>query len=69
MHVQLGIQREVAGDIGAQVGEVVDDLKGVVADEDLRSAADVLAHDVGLSQADGEVELGAGLSEAGDKSL
>ena len=68
-HVQLGIQKEVAGDVGAQVGEVVDDLKGVVADRDLRSAADVLAHDVSLLQAGGEAELGAGVSEAGDKPL
>ena len=68
-HVQLGIQREVADDIRAQVGEVVDNLKGVVADGDLRSAVDVLAHNVGLLEADGEAKLSAGVSEAGDKSL
>ena len=68
-HIQLGIQREVAGDVGAQVGEVFDNLKGVVADGDLRSAADVLANDVGLLQTDGEAELGAGVSEAGVKPL
>ena len=47
----------------------VHDLKGVVADGDLRSAADVLAHDVGLLQVNGEAELGAGVSKAGDKPL
>ena len=68
-HVQLGIQKEVAGDVGAQVGEVLDDPKGVVADGDLRSAADVLAHEIGLFQADGEAALSSGVSEAGDKPL
>ena len=68
-HVQLGIKKEVAGDVGAQVGEVVDDPKGVVADGDLRSAVEVLAHAVGLLQADSEAELSSGVSEAGDKPL
>ena len=68
-YFQLGIHREVARDVGAQVDEVVDNLKGVVADGDLRSAADVFAHDVGLLKADGEAEVGAGVSEAGDKPL
>ena len=56
----------VVRDIGAQVGEVFDVLKGVVTDGDLRSTADVLAHYVGLLQTNGEVVLGTGVSEAGE---
>ena len=68
MHIQLGIQREVARDIRAQVG-AVNNLKGVVTDGDLSSIADILTHDVGLLQANGEAELCASVHEAGYKPL
>lgn len=68
MYIQLGIQREVARDIGAQVSEV-NNLKGVVTDGDLSSTADILTHDVGLLQANDEAELCAGVHEAGYKPL
>ena len=61
--------REVAGDGGPEVGELVHHLKSVVADGDAGSAADVLTHDLGFLQADGETELTAGISKAVDETL
>ena len=54
---QLCIKGEVAGDGGSEVHELVNQLKGVVADGYLGSTADALAHNLGLFQADGEAKL------------
>lgn len=45
---QLIVQREVAGDGGANNGEVLHHLQGLVLNGDAVETADVLNHDVGL---------------------
>ncbi len=64
--VQLVVQREVAGDSGVKICKVLHYLKGVIADGDAGSAADILAHDVCFLQADGQPKLIRGTSEAAD---
>ena len=59
----------MAGNDGAEIDELVYYLQGMVADGDCWCGADILAHDVGFLQADGEDELCACLCDSGDESL
>ena len=65
----LHVKRQVAGDGGAQVGEVVGDLKHLVVNGDGWGSRSVLAHDLSFLDADGQPELLTGMGELTDQPL
>ena len=68
-HVQLGVQAEVAWEVGPKIDDVLHHVEGAVAYGDAGSSANVLAQDVSLFDTDREAKLWTGMGKAVNELL